>query len=137
MLVLGNYDKTQNYIVNGGKEFCDFDDYNWDWTLQHLSMKCIPDKIRLLKMKATRIFHLGECGGMHTKNKNCDLAAKAKQVGETLSKNQQYLFPNTIVINGESRLKLRDPKPNGGWGDLRDRTMCKSFFNASIAPFLR
>lgn len=42
------------------QEFCNFDDYNWDWTLQHLSMKCIPDKIKVMKMKATRVFHIGE-----------------------------------------------------------------------------
>lgn len=167
MLVLGNYEKTQNFMVNGGKveraywvsskhnmgmafsrslweeikkcgkEFCDFDDYNWDWTLQHLSMKCIPDKIRLLKMKASRIFHLGECGGMHTKNKNCDLVGKVKKAEELLGKNKQYLFPNTVVLNGDSRMKLRDPKPNGGWGDLRDRTMCMSFFSSTVQPFLR
>lgn len=165
MLVLGNYDKTQNYQVNGGnverafwisskhnmgmaftkslwaeikkcgQEFCGFDDYNWDWTLQHLSMKCIPNMVRLLKMKATRIYHLGECGGMHTKNQNCNLTAKVNLVDGTLSNNKQYLFPNTVSINSESRVKLRDPKPNGGWGDLRDRTMCMSFFNNSIVPF--
>ncbi|KAK7110924.1 alpha-1,6-mannosyl-glycoprotein 2-beta-N-acetylglucosaminyltransferase-like [Littorina saxatilis] len=166
MLVLGNYDKSQNYKVNGGKveraywisskhnmgmaftrnlwteikkcgkEFCDHDDYNWDWTLQHLSMKCVPNKIRLLKMKATRVFHIGECG-MHTKSKNCDPAAKVRQVETQLTQNRQYLFPNTVAVDGDSRFKLRDPKANGGWGDNRDRNMCHSFFNKSIPPFLR
>ena len=42
------------------QQFCLHDDYNWDWTIQHLSMKCIPGKIRLLKMKASRVFHIGE-----------------------------------------------------------------------------
>ena len=42
------------------QEFCNFDDYNWDWTLQHLSSKCIPNQMKVLKMKATRVFHMGE-----------------------------------------------------------------------------
>ncbi|KAL8605987.1 hypothetical protein ACOMHN_067170 [Nucella lapillus] len=166
MLVLGNYEKTQNFKASGGKveraywisskhnmgmaftinlwkeikkcgkDFCEHDDYNWDWTLQHLSMKCIPNKIRLLKMKATRVFHIGECG-MHTKSKVCDPAAKVSKVEALLTQNKQYLFPATVTVEGDSRFKLRDPKPNGGWGDRRDRHMCQSFFTPSMPPFLR
>ncbi|XP_025096330.1 alpha-1,6-mannosyl-glycoprotein 2-beta-N-acetylglucosaminyltransferase-like [Pomacea canaliculata] len=166
MLVLGNYEKTQNYNADNGKaeraywisskhnlgmaftrslwnqikkcakEFCQFDDYNWDWTLQHLSTNCISDKIRILKMKATRVFHIGECG-THVKSKNCDPMAKVQQVEATLDSNKQHLFPNTVVIDGESRFKLRDPKPNGGWGDVRDHDLCKSFFNLTTSPISR
>ncbi|KAK3784890.1 hypothetical protein RRG08_056845 [Elysia crispata] len=162
MLVLGNYDKNQNYAINGAKaeraywisskhnmgmtfnrslwleikkcakEFCSFDDYNWDWTLQHLSMKCIHEKIRLLVMKASRIFHLGECG-MHKKSKNCDPQAKVKEIETKLAQNYKHLYPNMVAVAGDSRIKLRDPKPNGGWGDIRDHNMClKHFKNASI-----
>lgn len=160
MLVLGNYDKNQNYAIHGSKveraywisskhnmgmtfnrsvwleikkchnEFCVFDDYNWDWTLQHLSMKCIPDKIRLLVMKATRIFHVGECG-MHKKSKNCDPDAAVKQVETKLAENHQHLYPNMVSLAGDSRFKLRDPKPNGGWGDIRDHELCLQYFNTS------
>ncbi|CAG2203005.1 MGAT2 [Mytilus edulis] len=42
MLTAGNYDKTQSYSINSGKEFCNFDDYNWDWTLQHLKYEVYP-----------------------------------------------------------------------------------------------
>ena len=47
-------------FVSSFQEFCNFDDYNWDWTLQHVSSKCIPNQVRVLKMKATRVFHMGE-----------------------------------------------------------------------------
>ncbi|KAK0048563.1 alpha-1 6-mannosyl-glycoprotein 2-beta-N-acetylglucosaminyltransferase [Biomphalaria pfeifferi] len=160
MLVLGNYDKNQNYAINGAKverafwisskhnmgmtfnksvwleikkcsdEFCTFDDYNWDWTLQHLSMKCIPDKIKLLVMKASRIFHVGECG-MHKKSKNCDPDSVVKQVEARLTENRQHLYPNLVSLAGDSRFKLRDPKPNGGWGDIRDHNLCKQYLNGS------
>ncbi|XP_012945137.1 alpha-1,6-mannosyl-glycoprotein 2-beta-N-acetylglucosaminyltransferase [Aplysia californica] len=162
MLVLGNYDKNQNYAINGAKveraywisskhnmgmtfnrsvwqdiktcanEFCSFDDYNWDWTLQHLSMKCIPNKVRLLVMKASRIFHVGECG-MHKKSKNCDPKAKVRQVETKLAENHKHLYPNMVSVAGDSRLKLRDPKPNGGWGDLRDHNLCRKYFNLTAA----
>lgn len=156
MLTAGNYDKTQSYSLNSGKvelghwissrhnmgmtftkdlwkeikkcssEFCNFDDYNWDWTLQHLSMKCIPDKIKVMKMKATRVFHIGECG-VHHKGKNCQPDNKKKQIEGQLQSNKHHLFPNVLAVGGQSKFKLRDPKPNGGWGDIRDRELCLSF----------
>ncbi|XP_041369480.1 alpha-1,6-mannosyl-glycoprotein 2-beta-N-acetylglucosaminyltransferase-like [Gigantopelta aegis] len=160
MFVIGNYDKIQNYKMNSGKaekaywissrhnmgmvfnrklwqaikqcsqQFCLHDDYNWDWTIQHLSMKCIPNKIRLLKMKASRVFHIGECG-MHVKGKSCNPDGKLKKVLDLIAKNKQYFFPNVLTVAGESRYKLRDPKANGGWGDKRDHDMCLSFFQNS------
>lgn len=162
MLSAGNYDKNQNYAVNAGKvevanwissrhnmgmtftvdlwneikkcakEFCYFDDYNWDWTVQHLSSKCIPNSIKVLKMKATRVFHMGDCG-VHHKGKNCKPEEKKQTVQKMIDNNKHHLFPNTVKIGSYSGLKLRDPKPNGGWGDLRDRQMCLSFVTNSSA----
>ncbi|XP_052771570.1 alpha-1,6-mannosyl-glycoprotein 2-beta-N-acetylglucosaminyltransferase-like isoform X2 [Mya arenaria] len=160
ILAAGNYDKNQNYGANAGKvevanwissrhnmgmafnadlwnqikgcakEFCEFDDYNWDWTLQHLSSKCIPNQMKVLKMKATRVFHMGECG-VHHKGKNCKPEEKKKTIQGIIETNRKYLFPNTVSIGGYSGLRLRDPKPNGGWGDLRDRQLCLSFVTNS------
>ncbi|CAG5136087.1 unnamed protein product [Candidula unifasciata] len=161
MLVLGNYEKNQNYPVIGAKaergywissrhnmgmtfnrslwleikkcakQFCQFDDYNWDWTLMHLSMTCIPDKVRLLVMKASRIFHIGECG-MHKKSSNCDLA-KVKEAENKLQDNKQHLYPDVVSLAGDTRYKLIDPKPNGGWGDIRDHTLCNYYFNETTS----
>ncbi|XP_053407802.1 alpha-1,6-mannosyl-glycoprotein 2-beta-N-acetylglucosaminyltransferase-like isoform X2 [Mercenaria mercenaria] len=160
ILAAGNYDKTQNFGANAGKvevanwissrhnmgmafnidlfkeikrcgkEFCNFDDYNWDWTLQHLSTKCFSSPMKVLKMKATRVFHMGECG-VHHKGKNCKPEEKKKTTQNLIDANKQHLFPNTVTIGGYSGLKLRDPKPNGGWGDLRDRQLCSSFITNS------
>lgn len=74
---------------------------------------------------------------MHTKSKNCDPAQKVRKAEDELSKNKQYLYPNTFTVDGDSRFKLRDPKPNGGWGDIRDWTLCKSFVNKSLSSFTR
>ncbi|KAL4231384.1 hypothetical protein ACF0H5_008963 [Mactra antiquata] len=162
ILAAGNYDKNQNFPANAGKvevanwissrhnmgmaftadlfkqmkncakEFCHFDDYNWDWTLQHLSSKCLPNQMKVLKMKATRVFHMGECG-VHHKGKNCKPEEKKASVNNLIDANKQHLFPNTVSIGSYSGLKLRDPKPNGGWGDLRDRQLCMSFVNNDTA----
>lgn len=164
ILTLGNYDKTQNYALNAGKveiarwvssrhnmgmaftrnmwedikkcgvDFCNFDDYNWDWTLQHLSMKCIPGTVKVMKMKATRVFHMGACG-VHHKGKNCSPEAKKKSVEKLLRDNKQNFFPNVLSLAGFSGLRLRDPKPNGGWGDSRDRQLCMSFFYGNSSNF--
>ncbi|KAH3789456.1 hypothetical protein DPMN_167637 [Dreissena polymorpha] len=156
ILAAGNYDKNQNFGTNAGqvevanwissrhnmgmafnsdlweeikrcaKEFCNFDDYNWDWTLQHLSSQCIPNQMKVLKMKATRVFHMGECG-VHHKGKNCKPEEKKKEMDKLVTDNKKHLFPNTVSIGSYSGLRLRDPKPNGGWGDLRDQNLCLSF----------
>ena len=40
--------------------FCRFDDYNWDWSLQHISVSCLPERLRVMLLKAPRIYHIGE-----------------------------------------------------------------------------
>jgi len=37
-----------------------FDDYNWDWSLHHVSQKCLGQKLKVLLVKAPRVFHVGE-----------------------------------------------------------------------------
>ena len=66
---------------------------------------------------------------MHKKSKNCDPKSKVSQSETKLRENHQHLYPNMVSVAGDSRLKLRDPKPNGGWGDIRDHNLCKKYFN--------
>ena len=40
--------------------FCNFDDYNWDWSLYHVSLMCLEKKIKVMLVKAPRVFHIGE-----------------------------------------------------------------------------
>ncbi|KAL5015872.1 hypothetical protein ScPMuIL_005461 [Solemya velum] len=69
---------------------------------------------------------MGECG-VHHKGKNCHPDEKKKKVEEIIETNKHNFFPNVLSVGGYSKFKLRDPKPNGGWGDLRDRNLCLSF----------
>uniref|UniRef100_A0A914LCD0 Alpha-1,6-mannosyl-glycoprotein 2-beta-N-acetylglucosaminyltransferase n=1 Tax=Meloidogyne incognita TaxID=6306 RepID=A0A914LCD0_MELIC len=36
--------------------FCNYDDYNWDWTLMQLSVKCLPSKLRNLFLQHNSSF---------------------------------------------------------------------------------
>ncbi|KAH3874284.1 alpha-1,6-mannosyl-glycoprotein 2-beta-N-acetylglucosaminyltransferase-like isoform X2 [Dreissena polymorpha] len=155
IIAIGNYDEHHNFGVNAGKvevvnwdasrlnrgiafnrdlweeikicakEFCNFDDYNYDWTLQHLSSKCIP-QMKVLQMKATRVFHMGDCG-FHQKGKKCQPEKKKKNIDKLVVVNKDHLFPNTLSISSYTSLPLQDPKPNGGWSDPRDQHLCLSF----------
>ena len=40
--------------------FCQFDDYNWDWSLFHVSMTCLKAKLSVMLIKGPRVFHIGE-----------------------------------------------------------------------------
>lgn len=40
--------------------FCSYDDYNWDWTLMKISLRCVKRAFSALVMKTPRIFHIGE-----------------------------------------------------------------------------
>ena len=37
-----------------------FDDYNWDWSLQHISHHCLQDKLQVIMAKGPRVFHIGD-----------------------------------------------------------------------------
>lgn len=51
---------TWNDIKACAKTFCAYDDYNWDWSLQHTSLKCLKQKLLAMMIKGPRVFHIGE-----------------------------------------------------------------------------
>jgi N-acetylglucosaminyltransferase II (MGAT2) len=40
--------------------FCNYDDYNWDWSLQKVSQSCMSHKLHAVVMRGPRVFHVGE-----------------------------------------------------------------------------
>ena len=40
--------------------FCKYDDYNWDWSLFHVSMTCLSEKFLVMYIKSPRVFHIGD-----------------------------------------------------------------------------
>nr|CAD7399341.1 unnamed protein product [Timema cristinae] len=104
--------------------FCTYDDYNWDWSLQHISQGCLAHKLHAMVMKGPRVFHIGECG-VHHKKANCESTAVISKVQQVLKYANKHLYPSYLtltVTNINKKQKLR--KGNGGWGDIRDHQLC-------------
>ncbi|KAH8383288.1 hypothetical protein KR009_007721, partial [Drosophila setifemur] len=117
---------TWNNIRKCARHFCTYDDYNWDWSLQHVSQQCLRRKLHAMIVKGPRVFHIGECG-VHHKNKNCESNQVISKVQHVLriARNSHQLFPRSLTLTVPSLIKkskLR--KGNGGWGDLRDHELC-------------
>lgn len=51
---------TWRDIVRCANHFCTYDDYNWDWSLQHVSQQCLRKKLHAMVVKGPRVFHIGE-----------------------------------------------------------------------------
>ncbi|XP_068220359.1 alpha-1,6-mannosyl-glycoprotein 2-beta-N-acetylglucosaminyltransferase-like isoform X2 [Palaemon carinicauda] len=78
-------------------EFCNHDDYNWDWSLQHVSFSCLEQKLHTLVLRAPRVFHIGECG-VHHKKKDCSSRTVLNKVHRALQNSQRTLFPHRLVV---------------------------------------
>nr|CAX73666.1 alpha-1,6-mannosyl-glycoprotein [Schistosoma japonicum] len=113
------------------EQFCDYDDYNWDWSLQYVGQKCFPNKLKALTLPlSTRVFHLGECRGLHHQKNVCSAELLATNIiqmfsGVVLTK----LYPKDLHLS--YKLPTVGPKQtvNGGWSDPRDRNLCRSFLS--------
>eukprot|EP00026_Physarum_polycephalum_P007186 Phypoly_transcript_07243.p1 GENE.Phypoly_transcript_07243~~Phypoly_transcript_07243.p1 ORF type:complete len:494 (+),score=99.40 Phypoly_transcript_07243:183-1664(+) len=112
-------------LRGAGKEFCTFDDYNWDWTMGHLTaIKAIAPLS--LTCAFPRAEHMGKCG-THESSGVCEITAEDKQhfneVNEKLKVDggnwEHYNF-NPNPIDG--------PKQRfngwGGWAHPWDHEHC-------------
>ena len=114
-------------IKNHAKDFCRFDDYNWDWSLVHLMTKgLIPFKI--LCPSSLQTAHIGLQGGMH--------GAAAME--------QKRIARMNNLLNEDGKLEAyhrdvgvphvqRVAPPNdeegfGGWGHPADQEHCMEVF---------
>ncbi|KAK6297647.1 hypothetical protein J4Q44_G00322300 [Coregonus suidteri] len=62
--------ETYQKLIQCTDAFCTYDDYNWDWSLQHLTVTCLPSYWKVMVSEAPRVFHAGDCG-MHHKKSVC------------------------------------------------------------------
>ena len=51
---------TWNDMKSCAKYFCDYDDYNYDWSLQNINYSCLKDKLYAFVIRGPRVFHIGE-----------------------------------------------------------------------------
>ncbi|GMT37891.1 hypothetical protein PFISCL1PPCAC_29188 [Pristionchus fissidentatus] len=112
---------TWTKIKNCSELFCTWDDYNWDWSLLQISVKCLPQRFKVIFTKAPRVLHVGDCG-VHTHR--CAVSNAAKAAEDLLTQHSSALFPQSMKVTEVSRRMLKPSKENGGWGDERDRSLC-------------
>ncbi|XP_069772478.1 alpha-1,6-mannosyl-glycoprotein 2-beta-N-acetylglucosaminyltransferase [Narcine bancroftii] len=118
--------ETYQKLIECTDTFCKYDDYNWDWTLQHLTVSCLPRYWKVMVCEAPRIFHAGDCG-MHHK-KTCTPTVEISKIDRIISSNRQHLFPETMTISKVFPMGAITPHvKNGGWGDIRDHELCASY----------
>lgn len=67
------------------------------------------------------------CSGTHHKSENCQPTDVVGQINALLTNEHEFLFPETLVFEGADPAGSQVPKPNGGWGDIRDHKLCASF----------
>ncbi|CAH1103066.1 unnamed protein product [Psylliodes chrysocephalus] len=115
---------TWMQIVECAAYFCKYDDYNWDWSLQHVSQNCLRQKLHTMVARAPRVFHIGECGVHHKKN-NCKSTSMISKVQQVLKTAKRHLYPDYLILTYSTVLKkTKLRKGNGGWGDRRDHKLC-------------
>ncbi|XP_038220317.1 alpha-1,6-mannosyl-glycoprotein 2-beta-N-acetylglucosaminyltransferase-like [Zerene cesonia] len=86
-----------NDIMALQEQFCAYDDYNWDYSLLHLSQnRPGREKFKVILCKGPRVFHIGECG-IHHKKSNCNASTVISKVQKLLQNAKQYMFPARIT----------------------------------------
>lgn len=121
---------TYQKLIQCTDVFCTYDDYNWDWSLQHLTVSCLPTYWKVMVSEAPRVFHAGDCG-MHHKKSACMPMSQKTKIENVLQSSGNQLFPKSLLItkrlpaNGAGGVAPH--VKNGGWGDIRDHELCKSY----------
>ncbi|KAF5726539.1 putative beta-1 2-n-acetylglucosaminyltransferase II [Tripterygium wilfordii] len=116
-------------IHRKAREFCFFDDYNWDITMWATVYPSFGAPVYSLRGPRTSAVHFGKCGlhQGHEKKGACIDNSKVKIQVEDADK-----VPNIVSKWGVRVYELQQGyragfKGWGGWGDERDRQLCLNF----------
>lgn len=118
---------TWKSIRECAQHFCNYDEYNYDFSLQNINRKCLKKKLVTALIRGPRVFHLGDCGGIHHMNEHCDVNGKINELNANLreAKKHRLLFPEDLEISSVNLLQPTDALVNnGGWSDNRDQCLC-------------
>ncbi|XP_017627700.1 alpha-1,6-mannosyl-glycoprotein 2-beta-N-acetylglucosaminyltransferase-like [Gossypium arboreum] len=116
-------------IHGKAKEFCFFDDYNWDITMWATVYPSFGSPVYTLRGPRTSAVHFGKCGlhqGQGKTNACIDNESVNVQVDDT---------DKVANIRPEWDVKVYQNQPGykagfkgwGGWGDNRDHRLCLNF----------
>ncbi|MEE6519919.1 hypothetical protein FKM82_017695 [Ascaphus truei] len=112
-------------------EFCTYDDYNWDWSLQYVSAACLAHPLKVLSASLPRVLTLpakAEEGGCGRTGPCASTEAAAQALRAQVRELSGRLFPKTLTIASLQQDVHNPPQTkNGGWGDIRDHALCQSY----------
>eukprot|EP00249_Psilotum_nudum_P013149 c24179_g1_i1 orf=1-1368(-) len=116
-------------VHSHAREYCQFDDYNWDITMWSAVYPQWGDAIYTLRGPRTSAIHFGKCG-LHQGQRNGD--APCLDGGPKLpSFHNAGMVPNIEMHWEVKRLPIKGYKRGfrgwGGWGDNRDHRLCLEF----------
>ncbi|GAB6028009.1 Alpha-1,6-mannosyl-glycoprotein 2-beta-N-acetylglucosaminyltransferase [Chamberlinius hualienensis] len=114
--------ETWKILKDCAKEYCNYNDYNWDFTMKYMGKNCLAGKLKTLAISATRIFHLKECG-FHYKNRDCNVEGRTSEISQLIETNRPHLFPNELHFFNNYDEEFA-AGPNGGFADKRDHSLC-------------
>jgi len=114
VLTRAMYEKIKQHA----KDYCKFDDYNWDWSFVHLQgLEIIPHTA--LIPSRPQVLHIGFEGGMHEKDIRPAVRAAFERSGGIAPE-----FRGTEIRGStDVRSKAHD-KGFGGWGHPADQQHC-------------
>ncbi|XP_070499715.1 alpha-1,6-mannosyl-glycoprotein 2-beta-N-acetylglucosaminyltransferase-like [Chironomus tepperi] len=115
-------------IKNCSNIFCTYDDYNWDWSIQHISRSCMVNKLQTLSLFTPRVFHIGQCGMHAFKNVECSAESIVSNLIESFHYSSDNFYPSNLKIGYEFNPNFILSK-NGGWNDKRDHMLCLNITN--------
>ena len=96
--------------------------------MQKVGQSCLKSTFYAIFPISSRVIHIGECG-THHKGSNCDPIERVKELDKIVENNSSNFFPNELKISFDSKIFYKLRKSNGGWSDIRDHLLCKSFIN--------
>ncbi|KAK1306233.1 hypothetical protein QJS10_CPA10g01782 [Acorus calamus] len=111
------------------REFCNFDDYNWDITMWSMVYPSFRTPVRTLRGPRRSAAHFGKCGlhqGQGKENNCIDNGAVNVEMDEIDRIPNIKSEWNVQVLNAAEGYKAGH-KGWGGWGDDRDRELCMNF----------
>ncbi|KAJ8009164.1 hypothetical protein DPEC_G00086060 [Dallia pectoralis] len=113
-------------LMSCNDDFCAYDDYNWDWTLQHLSGICLSKPLKVLVAQGSRVLHTGNCG-LHQNKEVCRPQLALQNAQQSVQLAKDYLYPPSLVLTNSESVEHKPHMKNGGWGDSRDHVLCKNY----------
>lgn len=113
---------TFNVLLSCAKQFCEYDDYNWDWSLNYIAQSCSKTVLRSLICAGPRVIHTGECG-THIHKNDCKEDSLISKIEKLFDNSKDKLYPSSVTLN-DPLTKQAKVLANGGWGDTRDHELC-------------